>query len=113
HAEAIMENLVFFDEILKYINDLSMTIDLEATLRRAEVLFYRFKEQVQFFETYHGRTHSSTNNTGGDGEVKVPQLPDTLQALLVPPPLVIATTSGTTDGVADDNEKGKATSDTI
>jgi TBC1 domain family member 15 len=32
-----------FDEVLKYINDLSMTIDLESTLVRAEVLFYRFQ----------------------------------------------------------------------
>ncbi|KAJ1655142.1 GTPase activating protein [Dispira simplex] len=109
HAEVIMENLVYFDEILKYINDLSMTIDLEATLRRAEVLFYRFKEQIQFFETYHGRAHSSTSNTGGDAKGKVPRLPDTLQALLVPVPLVFATTSS----VADDNENDKSASDII
>lgn len=39
-----------FDEVLKYINDLSMTIDLDSTLIRAEVLFYRFQGTVELID---------------------------------------------------------------
>jgi len=46
----IVEHLREFDEVLKYINDLSMTIDLESTLVRAEVLFYRFQGTVEIIE---------------------------------------------------------------
>ncbi|WZH46295.1 rab-GTPase-TBC domain-containing protein [Fusarium acuminatum] len=46
HRDVIMEHLQHFDEVLKYINELSNTIDLEATLTRAESLFKRFKRLV-------------------------------------------------------------------
>jgi len=36
--------------VLKYINDLCMTIDLDSTLVRAEVLFYRFQATVELIE---------------------------------------------------------------
>ena len=36
--------------MLKYINDLSMTIDLDSTLIRAEVLFYRFQGTVELID---------------------------------------------------------------
>jgi hypothetical protein len=36
--------------VLKYINDLSMTIDLDSTLIRAEVLFYRFQGTVELID---------------------------------------------------------------
>ena len=36
HKEVIMTHLQQFDEVLKYMNDLSMTIDLEDLLVRAE-----------------------------------------------------------------------------
>lgn len=36
--------------MLKYINDLSMTIDLDSTLIRAEVLFYRFQGTVEIID---------------------------------------------------------------
>lgn len=42
-----MEYLKNFDEILKYTNDLSMTINLEETLQRAEILYYQFKQRVE------------------------------------------------------------------
>lgn len=45
-----VEHLREFDEILKYINDLSMTIDLDSTLIRAEVLFYRFQGTVELID---------------------------------------------------------------
>ena len=45
-----VEHLREFDEVLKYINDLSMTIDLHSTLIRAEVLFYRFQGTVELID---------------------------------------------------------------
>ena len=45
-----VEHLREFDEVLKYINDLSMTIDLDSTLIRAEVLYYRFQGTVELID---------------------------------------------------------------
>lgn len=42
-----MADLKYFDEVLKYINELSTTIDLPSTRVRAEVLFYKFQRTVE------------------------------------------------------------------
>lgn len=47
HRDVIMDHLTQFDEILKYINDLSRTIDLEETLQRAEILYLQFERRVE------------------------------------------------------------------
>ncbi|KUJ11666.1 GTPase-activating protein GYP7 [Mollisia scopiformis] len=47
HRSVIMEHLKHFDEVLKYVNELSNTIDLESTLIRAEALFRRFQRTVE------------------------------------------------------------------
>ncbi|KAG2174706.1 hypothetical protein INT43_005764, partial [Umbelopsis isabellina] len=47
HRNVIIDHLKHFDEILKYINDLALTIDLEETLQRAEILFHQFKQRVE------------------------------------------------------------------
>lgn len=47
HRDVIMGHLQGFDEVLKYINDLSGTIELQSTLIRAEKLFQRFEKTVQ------------------------------------------------------------------
>jgi len=47
HRDVIMEHLKHFDEVLKYVNDLSNQIDLESTLVRAEALFRRFQRTVE------------------------------------------------------------------
>lgn len=47
HREVIMEHLKGFDEVLKYVNELSGTIDLWSTLVRAESLFRRFQRTVE------------------------------------------------------------------
>ncbi len=47
HRDVIMEHLKHFDEVLKYINELSGTIDLGSTLVRAEGLFRRFEKTVE------------------------------------------------------------------
>ncbi|EUC67275.1 GTPase-activating protein GYP7, partial [Rhizoctonia solani AG-3 Rhs1AP] len=44
HRDVIMRYLIEFDEILKYCNDLSMTIELDSTLAQAEVLFLSFQQ---------------------------------------------------------------------
>ncbi|THW11089.1 RabGAP/TBC [Aureobasidium pullulans] len=47
HRDVIMEHLKGFDEVLKYVNELSNTIDLPSTLLRAEALFRRFQRTVE------------------------------------------------------------------
>ncbi|KAF8628407.1 hypothetical protein AX15_003930 [Amanita polypyramis BW_CC] len=46
HRDVILRYLVEFDEILKYCNELSMTIELDTTLAQAEVLFLSFSQSV-------------------------------------------------------------------
>ncbi|KAF9480108.1 RabGAP/TBC [Pholiota conissans] len=46
HRDMILRYLVEFDEILKYCNELSMTIELDTTLSQAEVLFLSFAQIV-------------------------------------------------------------------
>lgn len=43
----IIRYLTEFDEVLKYANDLSGTIDLDTTLAQAEVLFLSFRGLVE------------------------------------------------------------------
>jgi hypothetical protein len=50
HRDVIIDHLRHFDEVLKYINELSGTIDLQETLVRAERLFKRFEKTVEAVE---------------------------------------------------------------
>lgn len=47
HRDVIIDHLRGFDEVLKYINELSGTIDLQGILVRAEGLFKKFEKVVQ------------------------------------------------------------------
>ena len=47
-------DLKHFDEVLKYVNELSNTIDLDSTRVRAEALFYRFKRLVEATDRKRG-----------------------------------------------------------
>ena len=47
HRTVIMDHLQHFDEVLKYINELSGTMNLDELLMRAEALFVRFKRMVE------------------------------------------------------------------
>lgn len=47
HRDVIMVHLKHFDEVLKYVNELSNTMDLESTLIRAEALFRRFQRLIE------------------------------------------------------------------
>ncbi|GAB7350250.1 hypothetical protein MBLNU459_g0900t1 [Dothideomycetes sp. NU459] len=53
HRDVIMEHLKGFDEVLKYVNELSNTIDLQSTLTRAEGLFRRFQRTVEAVDRKH------------------------------------------------------------
>ena len=50
HRSVIIEHLRGFDEVLKYVNELSGTIDLPSTLVRAEALFRRFQRTVELVD---------------------------------------------------------------
>ncbi|KAI9591862.1 rab-GTPase-TBC domain-containing protein [Syncephalis fuscata] len=54
HDTVIMDHLKRFDEILKYVNDLSMTINLDETLCRAELLYLRFQRAVSVLDEQGG-----------------------------------------------------------
>ncbi|KKY21962.1 putative gtpase-activating protein gyp7 [Phaeomoniella chlamydospora] len=47
HRDVIIQHLKHFDEILKFINELSGRIDLPSTLVKAEQLFRRFEKTVE------------------------------------------------------------------
>ncbi|KAK5172552.1 GTPase activating protein [Saxophila tyrrhenica] len=47
HREVIIDHLKGFDEVLKYVNELSGSIDLQSTMVRAESLFLRFQRMVE------------------------------------------------------------------
>ncbi|EIE92219.1 hypothetical protein RO3G_17026 [Rhizopus delemar RA 99-880] len=47
HRNKLLNELNQFDEVLRYINDLTGHIDLRRTLERAEVLFYQFERKVR------------------------------------------------------------------
>ncbi|KAF5009630.1 hypothetical protein FDECE_4158 [Fusarium decemcellulare] len=78
HRDVIMEHLQHFDEVLKYINELSNTIDLEATLIRAESLFKRFQRLVEAVDKkqnfpaprVHEQNSSTSSTTAGSAPPK-------------------------------------------
>ncbi|KAI8882738.1 RabGAP/TBC [Backusella circina FSU 941] len=47
HRDKILNDLNQFDEILRFVNDLTGKIELETTLQKAEVLFYQFERKVR------------------------------------------------------------------
>ncbi|KAJ5092411.1 hypothetical protein NUU61_007281 [Penicillium alfredii] len=73
HRDVIMDHLKHFDEVLKYINELSNTMDLVPILTRAESLFHRFERAVQAIDkkdnfpaapTAHQRKPVGNNDQG-------------------------------------------------
>lgn len=61
HRDMILRYLVEFDEILKYCNELSMTIELNSTLAQAEVLFLSFAQLVADID--RRRAEEATSST--------------------------------------------------
>ncbi|KAL4077167.1 rab-GTPase-TBC domain-containing protein [Scleroderma yunnanense] len=98
HRDMILRYLLEFDEILKYCNELSMTIELDSTLAQAEVLFLSYAQLVADIDrrraesqsqsslsvTLHRRS-SSTPTPNGDAtrsKVVLPILSENLRELL-------------------------------
>ncbi|ORX46044.1 RabGAP/TBC [Hesseltinella vesiculosa] len=92
HRQALL-NLNQFDEILKYINELSGKLQLTRTLETAEILFYQFKRRVRAMETKRHQLHErlqrrsvwTNENERNDIQVALNQLQvDTLLLQLLP-----------------------------
>lgn len=76
----IMQNLKRFDEVLKYMNDLSGKMNLNDLLIRAELLFLRFKRMIALID----RENQQLNVSGELYEVRVnPDLRELLSRDLV------------------------------
>jgi len=70
---AIMEHLRGFDEILKYFNELSGSIDLQSTIVRAEALFRRYQKMVESIDR-------KSNFPAAPTRQRLPQPPSPSQA---------------------------------
>ncbi len=75
HRDVIMEHLKHFDEVLKYINELSNTMDLQEMLMRAEGLFKRFEKTVEAIDRKESFPMPSTaeelrQRKSGEGDAK-------------------------------------------
>ncbi|KAG8884303.1 GTPase activating protein [Tulasnella sp. 331] len=68
HRDVILRYLVEFDEVLKYCNELSMTIDLDSTLAQAEVLFLSFAQIVADID--RRRAEQAMPKGGGSFEIR-------------------------------------------
>ncbi|THU86400.1 RabGAP/TBC [Dendrothele bispora CBS 962.96] len=89
HRDMILRYLVEFDEILKYCNELSMTIELDTTLAQAEVLFLSFAQLVADIDrrqaeekSTEGLRHRRTNSLDSGIAKKTPNLSQDLKDLL-------------------------------
>lgn len=63
----IIQNLRRFDEVLKYMNDLSMKINLNSILIRSELLFMKFKRMVDIIDREN--TLKKLNNVYDDPNI--------------------------------------------
>lgn len=64
HRDVIIDHLKHFDEVLKYINELSGTIELQEILFRAEGLFKRFERTVEAIDRKNTFPAPSTEEDG-------------------------------------------------
>jgi hypothetical protein len=61
HRDVIMDHLKHFDEVLKYVNELSNTMELIPILTRAESLFRRFERTVEAIDKKNNFPAPSTH----------------------------------------------------
>ncbi|KAF8503378.1 RabGAP/TBC [Russula emetica] len=91
HRDVILRYLVEFDEILKYCNELSMTIELDTTVAQAEVLFLSFQQLVADMDRRRVEQQTSAvdglrrrkGSTALVPQVAYPELSEELRELLV------------------------------
>jgi len=67
HRDMILRYLVEFDEVLKYCNELSMTIELDSTLAQAEVLFLSFAQLVADIDRRKAEAPAADSNLRNRG----------------------------------------------
>ncbi|OCF35927.1 rab GTPase activator [Kwoniella heveanensis BCC8398] len=67
HRDVLIRYLTEFDEVLKYANDLSGTIDLDTTLAQAEVLFLSFRSLVEEIDKENAQAGSSSSDPSSEG----------------------------------------------
>ncbi|OQN99557.1 hypothetical protein B0A48_14699 [Cryoendolithus antarcticus] len=89
HRDVIMEHLKGFDEVLKYVNELSGTIDLQSTIVRAEALYRRFQRMVEAI----------------DKKGNFPKVPAVRQRLPQPPPAGPTPATGRASASASGRER--------
>ncbi|KAF9971286.1 GTPase activating protein [Actinomortierella ambigua] len=87
HRDAMMDHLQGFDEILKYVNDLSMTINLEETLQNAEVLYRRLECIAQKVQNEASSVSASGKGVASSSTNRVKELPQSIKDLLTGPSL--------------------------
>lgn len=75
-----------FDEILKYCNELSNTIDLDSTLAQAEVLFLSFAQLLADVDRRQAEDESGRQTSGLRQRTKLEEAND----LLLPKKVVIS-----------------------
>ncbi|KAI9336924.1 rab-GTPase-TBC domain-containing protein [Obelidium mucronatum] len=63
HRDAIVRCLLTFDELLKYINDLSNTIPINSILEAAELLYLRFRVRAASLGVLPGMESSNSSHT--------------------------------------------------
>jgi len=107
HRDVIMTHLKHFDEVLKYVNELSNTMDLTSTLIRAEALFRRFQRLVSTIDKRQNfppprfiRKPPTTTTTASPGASVISLSSSTSSTVSIPPsfPSRVASTSPRMDG---------------
>ncbi|KAG5950284.1 hypothetical protein E4U53_005300 [Claviceps sorghi] len=78
HRDVIMEHLQAFDEVLKYVNELSNTMDLESTLIRAESLYRKFQRLVEAIDKKHNFPTPRQGSSSGEQSAAARAQPQTL-----------------------------------
>ncbi|KAF9581249.1 GTPase activating protein [Lunasporangiospora selenospora] len=81
HRDMMMDHLHAFDEILKYVNDLSMTINLEETLQTAEILYRRLELVASKVESQQ-QSSSQDASSSASATSSSPVFPECLNDLL-------------------------------
>jgi TBC1 domain family member 15 len=83
HSKIIITTLKRFDDILRYINDLSGNLDVQDLLTRAELLFVKFKQMVELLDrSKHNSTSSAFTKKSSMDANKTTVVSDELRKLL-------------------------------
>ncbi|ORX40833.1 rab-GTPase-TBC domain-containing protein [Kockovaella imperatae] len=70
HRDVILRYLTEFDEVLKYANNLSGTIELDSTLAQAEVLFLSFKNLVEELDKGIAEAEGEAGDSGSSVDLR-------------------------------------------